>query len=283
MKTVLITGASRGIGKVTALRLARNGWHVHAGVRREEDGAALVSELGAGSAGRIEPLRLDVTSAEDVDALAGLLPERLDAVVNNAGIAVDGPVEALTSERLREQFEVNVVGPIAVTRAVLPQIRAAGGRIVFVGSVSGIVSSPWMGAYCGSKFALEALVDALRVELRPWKIPVSLVEPTNTSTDLWSNAEDVFDAGLAAMSDDERGLYDGHVSGMRRVLRLMNKTAVPAENVAASIEKALSSRSPRARYIVGAVGKLQAHSSRVSPAPVLDFVQAKATGVPRKA
>lgn len=283
MKMVLITGAGRGIGKVTALRLARSGWHVYAGVRREEDGAALVSELVADATGRIEPLRLDVTSAEDIDALAGLLPERLDAVINNAGIAVDGPVEALTSERLREQLEVNVVGPVAVTRAVLPQIRAAGGRIVFVGSVSGIVSSPWMGAYCSSKFALEALADALRVELRPWKIPVSLVEPTNTSTDLWSNAEDVFDAGLAAMSDAERGLYDGHVSGMRRVLRLMNKTAVPAENVATSIEKALNARRPRARYIVGAVGKIQAHSSRVSPASVLDFVQAKATGTPRKA
>jgi NAD(P)-dependent dehydrogenase (short-subunit alcohol dehydrogenase family) len=283
MKTVLITGASRGIGKVSALRMARAGWHVYAGVRKEEDGAKLVAGLEQGATGKIEPVLLDITDQSAIDALKSALPEQLDALVNNAGTAIDGPVEALTSERLREQLEVNLVGQVAVTRALLPKIRAAGGRIVFVSSVSGMVSTPWMGAYCASKFALEGLVDALRIELRPWKIPVSLVEPSNTRTDIWEDAEAVLDVGLAAMSDAERALYDGHAKGVRKTLRLMLKTAAPPENVAASIEKALTARRPRARYIVGTVAKLQAHSSRMTPTVLLDFVLAKATGTPKRA
>lgn len=283
MKTVLITGAARGIGKTTALRLAGSGWHVYAGVRSDEAGAALVSAFGSSGSGKIEPLLLDITDAAAIAELEQALPERLDAVVNNAGVAVDGPVEALTSERLREQLEVNLIGHVAVTRAVLPKIRAAGGRIVFVGSVSGLVSTPWMGAYCASKYALEGLVDALRIELRPWKIAVSLVEPTNTRTDMWGEAEQMFDDGIAAMSERERELYASHVKGMRRMLRLMAKTATPADGVAASIEKALTSRRPRARYVVGAVGKLQAHSSRFTPTRVLDLVVATGTRTPRRA
>lgn len=283
MKTVLITGAARGIGKASALRMAGAGWHVYAGVRSEQAGAELVAALGSSASGKIEPLLLDVTDAAAIERVAEHLPERLDGVVNNAGIAVDGPVEALTSERLREQLEVNLIGHVAVTRAVLPKIRAAGGRIVFVGSVSGLVSTPWMGAYCASKYAVEGLVDALRMELRPWKIGVSLVEPTNTKTDMWDEAETLFDEGIAAMSEQERTLYDGHVKGMRRVLRLMAKTASPADSVAASVEKALTVRRPRARYIVGAAGKLQAHSARFTPTRVLDLVVTTATRVPRKA
>lgn len=283
MKSVLITGAGRGIGRATTLRLAQSGWHVYAGVRDQSAGAALVAELGAADSGQIEPVLLDVTDEAAVAALADVLPERLDALVNNAGIAVDGPVEALTSERLREQLEVNLIGALAVTRAVLPRIRAGGGRIVFVGSVSGLVSTPWMGAYCASKYALEGLVDALRIELRPWKISVSLVEPTNTRTDMWGEAEQMFDDGIDAMDPRVRELYSGHVGGMRRVLRLMAKTAAPADTVASSIEKALVSRRPRARYVVGPVGKLQAHSARFTPARVLDLVVATATRTPRKA
>jgi NAD(P)-dependent dehydrogenase (short-subunit alcohol dehydrogenase family) len=283
MKTVLISGAGRGIGQVSALRMARAGWHVYAGVRKEQDGAALVAELGDDASGRIEPLLLDITDAEAVARLVDLLPAQLDAVVNNAGIAVDGPVESLTGERLREQFEVNLFGHVAVTRAVLGKIRAAGGRIVFVSSVSGIVSSPWMGAYCASKFALEGLVDALRIELRPWGIPVSLVAPTNTRTALWEESEQVFDDGYAAMTSGEQELYAGHVKGMRRVLQLMLKTSVPADRVAAVIEKALTTRRPRARYLVGFTAKLQVHSSRLTPQPILDLVLAKATGTPRRA
>lgn len=282
MKNLLITGAARGIGHATALRLARSGHNVHAGVRSEADGAALVEALGGGSAGKIEPVILDVTDAAAVDSLASKLPEQLDAVINNAGIVIDGPVESLTTERLQEQFAVNVFGAVAVTRALLPRIRQSNGRIIFVSSVSGRISTPWTGAYNSSKFALEGIADALRIELRPWKIPVVLVEPANTQTDMWGGAQEMFDAGVAAMTEQERALYQGHMKGMRRTLGLMRKTAAPVDGVAGVIERTVSAKRPRARYVVGAPAKLQVFSAALTPRPLLDFVLATATGVPRK-
>lgn len=194
---MLITGAGRGIGRATALRLAAAGWDVHAGVRQEADGEALAA---AAPSGRITPVLLDVTDTAQVAALPAALPERLDAVVNNAGIVVGGPVETIPPDEVRRQLEVNVVAPVAVTQAVLPMIRAAGGRIVFVSSVGGRVSSPVTGVYAASKYAIEALADALRMELRPWGIHVSLIEPGAIDTDMWRTAMDVADATEAAMT-----------------------------------------------------------------------------------
>jgi NAD(P)-dependent dehydrogenase (short-subunit alcohol dehydrogenase family) len=282
MSSVLITGAGRGIGKATALRLAKAGWTVHAGVRKDEDGAALVEALGDDATGSIIPVALDVTVDDSIAAAAETLPAKLDAVVNNAGIVIDGPVESLTRERLTQQFDVNVAGAVAVTRAVLPKIRAAKGRIVFISSVSGRISTPWTGAYNSSKFALEGMADALRMELRPWKIKVSLIEPANTQTDLWGGAQQMFDDGVEAMTPEERALYKGHMKGMRRTLGLMHKTASPVEGVAAAIETALTAKRPRARYVVGIPAKVQVISSGLTPRPVLDIVLAKATGVPRR-
>jgi NAD(P)-dependent dehydrogenase (short-subunit alcohol dehydrogenase family) len=282
MNSVLITGAGRGIGRATTLRLATSGWKVFAGVRKIEDGEALVAELGE-AIGEIVPVVLDVTDDTAIAAAAESLPDSLDAVVNNAGIVIDGPVESLTRERLRDQFDVNVIGAVAVTRAVLPKIRAAKGRIVFISSVSGRISTPWTGAYGSSKFALEGMADALRLELRPWKIKVALIEPANTETDLWGDAQKQFDAGVDAMTDAERALYGGHMKGVRRTLGLMNKTASPVEGVAETIENALTAKRPRARYVVGIPAKVQVISAALTPRPLLDVVLAKATGVPRKA
>jgi NAD(P)-dependent dehydrogenase (short-subunit alcohol dehydrogenase family) len=156
MPTVLVTGAGRGIGRATALRLAAAGWDVHAGVRDERDGAALVEK----SPGRVRVVRLDITSSEDIDALNERLPAPLDGVVNNAGIATIGPIEGLALDDIRREFEVNLIGQVAVTQAVLPRLRASRGRVVFVSSLSGRVAAPMIGAYCASKFALEGLADA---------------------------------------------------------------------------------------------------------------------------
>lgn len=279
MKSVLITGAGRGIGRAAALHFAGEGWKVYAGVRKPEDGEALVADAGDS----VVPVVLDVTDDAQIAALDAVLPAQLDAVVNNAGIAVDGPVEALTRERLQQQFEVNVNGQIAVTRAVLPQIRAARGRIVFVSSVSGRVATPWTGAYNASKYAIEALADALRMELLPWKIKVSLVEPINTATDMWGLAGDVFDETVAGMTPEEAALYAGHVKGMKRTIGMMQKTAVPVDRVVKRIDAAVTSRRPKARYPVGATARLQLVMAAISPTPIQDRVLALATGVPRKA
>ena len=275
-RSVLVTGASRGIGRVTALRLAAAGWDVHAGVRRTADG----EDLRAASP-RITPVVLDVADADQVAALPAHVPD-LDALVNNAGIAVFGPLEGVPIDDLRHQLEVNVVGQIAVTQALLPMLRASRGRIVFTSSLSGRVVTPLSGAYNASKFALEAAADALRMELRPWRIRVSLVEPAQVATDLWHDAEDAVDAAERAMPPGAQELYRDHVAGFRRTIPLSQKLAVPPDNVARTIEKALTARRPRARYVVGLGPRAQLVMSSATPTSVRDAVLRKVTGVPSR-
>jgi NAD(P)-dependent dehydrogenase (short-subunit alcohol dehydrogenase family) len=276
--SVLISGASRGIGRATALRLARAGWTVYATVRQAADGEALVAEAGDA----IRPLQLDITDDAQIAALEAALPERLDALVNNAGIVVSGPLESLSADELRQQFEVNVVGAVALTNLVLPRLRAARGRIVFVSSLSGKVSTPMTGAYNASKFAIEAIADAWRLELRRWGIEVVLVEPAMTDTDLWRNAPETLEAEAAAMSDEHRELYADHLAGMRRTIPKIQKMAKPVDTVTAAIERALTASRPRARYLVGVDVKAQAALSAVTPARVMDALNGRLTGTPSR-
>lgn len=283
MKTVLITGAGRGIGRAAALGLAADGWHVFAGVRKPEDGAALVEAAQEKAIeGKITPLTLDITDDAQRAELAAKLPATLDAIVNNAGIALTAPVEAISPAQLKRQFDVNVFGTIAITQAVLPKIRAARGRIVFISSVNGKISTPWSGPYSGSKYALEALADALRMELRPWGIGVSLVEPSATETDMWGSIIDEFDATVTSLTEQNQQLYATHAKGMRKTLGFMQKQTVPAEDVVKSIRRALTAKRPRARYSVGIPSKVQLAASAVTPTPINDMVVARATGIPRK-
>jgi NAD(P)-dependent dehydrogenase (short-subunit alcohol dehydrogenase family) len=279
VSTVLITGAGRGIGRGIALRLAANGWQVHAGVRRSEDGERLAAEARSGA---IVPVALDVTDAAAVEALPGSLPDRLDAVVNNAGVVVDGPIEAIALDELRRQFEINVVGQVAVTQAALPRLRDSRGRIVFMSSVSGRVSTPWTGAYNASKFALEGLADAMRMELRPWGIKVILVEPTSTDTDMWRDALHQLDRTEAGLGAEHRRLYAKHLVGMRRTTKIIQKQAVPPEHVVDVVEKALTAHRPKARYPVGALSKIQLGLAAITPTPMMDVSLARLTGVPRR-
>jgi len=279
MATVLLTGASRGIGYAAALRLAGNGWEVFAGVRRPEDGEALAR---ASPAGRITPVVLDVTDSEQVAALEEALPERVDALVNNAGIVVAGPVEGVSSEDLRRQLEVNVVGPIAVTRALLPRLRASRGRVVFVSSIGGRVSTPMMGAYSASKFALEALADAFRMELRRWGIQVVLIEPGAIDTDLWRQAPDTARETEAALAPELRELYADHLLGIRKTIPRMQKQAAAAEVVAAAVQRALTATRPRARYLVGTDARVQAMVGAALPTRAADAAIAMFTGMPSR-
>jgi NAD(P)-dependent dehydrogenase (short-subunit alcohol dehydrogenase family) len=277
MPAVLLTGASRGIGRATTLRLARAGWTVYATVRSAADGEELATEAAGGV---VHPLRLEVTSDEQIAALDETLPERLDAIVNNAGIVVSGPLETLSAADLREQFDVNVVGAVALTNLVLPRLRASRGRIVFVSSLSGVISTPMTGAYNASKFALEAIADAWRLELQRWGIKVILVEPAMTDTDLWRKAPETLEAEAAEMSDEHRELYAEHLDGMRKTVPRMQKMAKPVDTVAAAIEKALTAARPRARYPVGADVRVQSALSGVTPDRVKDAAFARLTGTP---
>lgn len=270
-RSVLVTGASRGIGRATATWLAGSGWEVFAGVRAAGDAPAGTTAV-----------IVDVTDDAQVEALPDLLPERLDAVVNNAGVVVAGPVEALTADELRRQLDVNVVGQVAVTKAVLPRLRAARGRIVFVSSVSGRISTPMTGAYTASKFALEAIADAMRVELRPWGIPVSLVEPGAIDTDMWQTAPEMIEQTNDALAPEYRELYAGHVAGMRKTVRFIQKQASPPATVVAAIDKALTAERPRARYVVGADSRAQLAAKALLPTRVFDAIIARGTGTPRR-
>lgn len=274
MPTVLVTGAARGIGKSIVIHLAAAGWDVVAGVRSAADAEAL-SALP-----RVTAVMLDVTDAALLAALPDALPGRLDAVVNNAGIAVTGPLEGLTPSEIRQQLEVNVVGQLAVTQAVLPLLRQSRGRIVFISSVNGKLSAPLMGAYSASKFALEAAADALRLELRPWHIAVSVVQPAQTDTDLWRDADQSIADMEAALTAGHRDLYGKHIAGMRKSIPMSQRLAVDPDKVAKVVHEALAAAKPRARYPVGIATAVQMTLMTRLPTRVRDALLLKVFGQP---
>lgn len=269
-RSILITGSSRGIGRALAEHFRDQGWQVFAGVRDE-------SQAPAGTT----PVSLDITSEADLQALPGKLPAKLDVVVNNAGAVVAGPLETVRPEDLRTQLDVNVVGQLAVTQAVLPLIRAAGGRVVFISSLSGKVSTPTFGAYCTSKFALEGMIDALRVELRPWRIPVVSVLPGAIDTDLWRQAPDTIDGVVAGMSTEHRELYTPSIKAAAARVGVVQRLTSPTSAVVKSVDKAVTRRRPRSRYLVGVDAKAQARLTSLTPQPIVDAVLAKAFGFGR--
>jgi len=276
MPTALVTGASRGIGRGIVEHLAARGWDVIAGVRNQQDADA-VTKLDPQ---RVSSVILDVTSADDIAALEQSLPEQLDAVVNNAGIAVGGAMETLSPEEWRKQLEINVIGALAVTQAALPRLRKSRGRIVFISSVNGRLSMPLVGAYAASKFALEAAADALRMELKPWKIRVVVVEPAQTDTDMWRTADTMVEDLEASLSPEHRGLYAKHIAGFKKMIPVSQKLAVPTEKVSAVVEEALTAKRPRARYIVGLGPKAQVALMSVMPTKMRDIVLRKVSGQP---
>ncbi len=275
MTSVLITGASRGIGRATALRLDRRGFDVIAGVRSEEAGQALAAE----ASDRLRVVRIDVADAASVRAAAETVGERLDILVNNAGIAVGGVVEALPLDDLRHQLEVNVVGQVAVTQALLPALRAASGRIVFISSVSGRTSVAALTPYAASKFAIEAIADGLRVELRAWGIDVVLVEPGSIDTDIWRDGQAQFDTTVAAMTDEHRRLYGPLLEGTRKLIASTAKRAAPVDKVVDVIENAATTTRPRARYVAGTDAKIQIALRTLLPARGFDALMARLLGL----
>lgn len=274
MPTVLVTGASRGIGHAIAVHLADAGWDVFAGVRSDDDAASFAD------AARITPVMLDVTDPAHIAALDASLPAQLDAVVNNAGVVVSGPIEAVTPDDWRRQLDVNVVGQMAVTQAVLPRLRSAAGRVVFISSINGRLSMPLLGPYCASKFALEAAADALRMEVAPWKVSVSIIEPAQTDTDMWRTADTMAEETEAAMEPEHRRLYERHIAGLKKRIPVSQKMAVPAGAVASVVEEALTTARPRARYVVGAANKVQLSALRALPTRARDRLLRLATAQP---
>jgi len=265
---VLITGSSTGIGAACALDLDARGFRVFAGVRSEGDGERLRSR----GSQRLSPVRIDVTEPETVRAAAEQVSAAvgeagLAGLVNNAGVLVCAPIELVDLDLFRRQLEVNVIGVVAATQAFLPLVRAARGRIVNVGSISGRVVAPCFGPYAASKFALEALTDALRVELRKWDIFVSIVEPDTVRTPIWDKLEK--QPGEHFVHTLE--LYDDELRALRKATYALGKTGMPVERVVRAVRHALSARRPKTRYAVGVRTHLAFWAARHLPDRLRDW------------
>lgn len=263
-RTVLITGTSTGIGAACVARLAPKGWRVYAGVRREEDGERLAASVD----GDVVPVMLDVTDEGHVDAVLGRIRDEvgsLDGLVNNAGVAIGGPVELLPTAEWRRQFEINVFGLITLTREAMPLVDRADGRFVHIGSIAGRVTGAGIGPYSASKHALEALNWAMRAELTPTTgMTSSLVEPGEIRTSIWDKAagqlgraeEALRAAGLheryGFLMDRQRGFVDSGASN-----------GIDAARVADAVHHALTSPTPRARYLVGRDARTAAMIARL--------------------
>ncbi len=251
-RAIVVTGASSGIGRACALRLDRQGFRVFAGVRRAADGAVLRGR----ASDRLTPILLDVTDAssiaEAVQTVQAAVGERgLAGLVNNAAIAESAPLEFVPLDNVRRHFEVNVIGPLAVAQAFLPLLRAGRGRIVNVGSISGRMVLPLLGAYTASKFALEGLTAALRMELQPWGLHVAMIEVGGVRTPIWQKFQLAADRLREQLPPQAYALYGSALAAEGRRVRNGTQGTLTPNAVAAAVVHALSATHPKTRYIVG--------------------------------
>jgi NAD(P)-dependent dehydrogenase (short-subunit alcohol dehydrogenase family) len=279
---IVVTGASTGIGEAAATRLAAQGFTVFAGVRKEADAERLQSKSLPG----MRPLMIDVAddasvsrAATEVTAAVG--DAGLQGLVNNAGVSWGGPLETQDLGEIRAMFDVNVFGLIAVTQAFLGLIRQGRGRIVNMSSVGGRMSVPFVAAYSATKFGVEAISDALRVELRPWRIKVACIEPGSIATPLWERGFEQFDRQVEKMSPEARALYGEYVPRMRKITEQSASRGIPPARVADAVEHALTAAQPRTRYLVGADALAQTAFRKV-PDRARDALMGRVMGLDKR-
>jgi len=270
----IITGASTGIGAATARELARRGFHVLAGVRRDRDADAI---RGPG----IEPLIIDITKPDHIRALAARVhgdPQgrAVRALVNNAAMAVNAPVEAFAIDAWRRLFEVNFFGHVAVTQALLPALIRSKGRVVNISSVGGRIAMATYGPYAGTKFALEAVSDSLRREIAPFGVQVVVVEPGAVRTEMAGRAIAAAHELASTMTPEQSQRYGGLVQAVAAQTASFTEAGLPAEAAASVIAKAVTARKPRTRYTIGRDAALLTLLARILPDRMLDRVFAAA-------
>jgi NAD(P)-dependent dehydrogenase (short-subunit alcohol dehydrogenase family) len=278
---VVVTGASSGIGRASALLLDSKGYRVFAGVRKEED----ARELSRDGSDRLVPIILDVTDSGQIEAAREQVaeaagPAGLAGLVNNAGVGDGGPIETLDLDDFRRVIEVNLIGQLAVTQAFLPLLRRAKGTVVFIASIGGRIASPFMSPYNTSKFAVEALGESLRAEVAPWEIDVAVVEPGSIDTPIWSKGAETIDEQTEKMSEDARRLYGKQLERMEKVLMETAERGIPPEAVAEAIHDAISSDKPRHRYLVGRDAKIAARLKGTLPDRTFSKLVARQTKLP---
>ena len=273
--TVLVTGTSSGIGRASALHLATLGFDVLAGVRSLADGASVQSLRPD----RITPVELDVTDRDQIAAVRARVEESgLYGLVNNAGVTVQGAIEFLDPEELRRQLDINVVGQMALTQAVLPQLRAVKGRIVMVSSIGGRMAFPFLSPYHASKFALEGLSDSLRMELKPFGVHVAVIEPGSVKTEIWRKGTESGRATLAEMPPEGQALYGRRLEAMMKTGEKTGNRGIEPVEVAEAIAHALTASRPKTRYLVGSDARAQAAMKWLLPDRVLDALTRRLSG-----
>jgi NAD(P)-dependent dehydrogenase (short-subunit alcohol dehydrogenase family) len=273
VKSVIITGASTGIGRACALLLDRKGFRVFAGVRKDADGAA----LKRAASGTLTPVFIDVTDKASIAAVAKQVADAvgetgLAGLVNNAGTTLPCPVEYLAIDDFRRQLEVNLVGPLAVTQAVLPLLLHGGGRVVNVTSGAGKAGVPLMAPYVAAKHGLEGLSDVLRLEFGPLGIHVAVIEPGFVATAMRGKLEHDTDEVIRMLPDEGRARYGARLSALAESISTHAAQGSDPNVVAQAVLHALTSHRPRTRYPVGAGAKRTLLLRRVLPDRQFDRV-----------
>ncbi|MFL5907752.1 MAG: SDR family NAD(P)-dependent oxidoreductase, partial [Solirubrobacterales bacterium] len=264
---VVVTGASTGIGRATALLLDQKGYRVFAGVRKDEDAKSLKKE----GSDRLKPIKIDVTKERSIQTAArnvkrALGDEGLVGLVNNAGVGGGGPVEFIPIDDFRNTIEINLIGQVAVTQAFLSLIRKAKGTVVFIASIGGRIASPFLSPYSASKFGIEALGDSLRREVSPWGIDVAVIEPGTIATQIWSKGQDALQDQAEAMPSEATRLYGAQLEAWGKSFMGEEETqGIPPEKVGRVIHRAIRSAKPKPRYLVGADAKIGAKVHAVVP------------------
>ncbi|YAF95234.1 MAG: SDR family oxidoreductase [Nodularia sp. CChRGM 3473] len=278
--TVVITGASTGIGAACALLLDQLGYFVFAGVRKDSDAQILKQKASP----RLSPIFLDVTDAESIEYAVETLTNAVGdsgilGLVNNAGIAVPGPLELLPIAEFQQQMQVNVTGQLAVTQGFLGLLRQGKGRIVNMGSISGRSAAPFLGAYNASKFALEGLTDVMRMELRPWGISVSIIEPGAIATPIWEKSFTQVDTARQNLPQSAENLYGSAMSAVRQKVGILTSQGISPELVAQAVVHALTAKRPKTRYVVGQDAKIAVLLKYLLPDQVYDRVMLYSMGL----
>ncbi|OUL24216.1 short-chain dehydrogenase/reductase [Nostoc sp. T09] len=270
--TVLITGASTGIGEACALLLDQLGFSVFAGVRQDADAEKLKRKASQ----RLTPIFLDVTDADAiafaVETVTNANNGKLAGLVNNAGIAIPGPLELLPIAEFQHQIQVNLIGQLAVTQGFLGLLRQGRGRIVNMGSICGKSAVPFLGAYNASKFALEGLTDVMRLELRPWGISVSIIQPGTIATPIWDKSLTQADIDKENLSESAQNLYGHAMNAVRKQVGILASKGISADIVAQAVVHALTAKHPKTRYLVGQDAKIAAILKHLLPDKLYDRV-----------
>ncbi len=281
---VVVTGASTGIGRATALELDEWGYTVFAGVRKQKDATSLKKE----GSDRLTPITIDVTKERSIanakqKVQRAVGKEGLVGLVNNAGVGGGGPVEFIPLDDFRNVLEVNVVGQVAVTQAFLPLLRTAQGTVVFVASIGGRIASPFLSPYSASKFGIEALGDSLRREVAPWGIDVVVIEPGSIKTEIWAKGEDQLQDQLKGMPAAARRLYGKQIKSWTKIFMVDTPArGIGPEKVAHVIAKALRSNRPKPRYLVGTDAKVGAKIHAALPKRTFDRLIRRQMKLPKQ-